>query len=416
MSTVTVNGSTTPAVAIDDNDPIARFRPIFDSIRSGAVDRDRSRTLPREEVRALAAAGFGAVRLPVELGGLGFTIPQLAEALTALAAADSNLAQIFRGHFAFAEDRLVAPPGEARTAWLDRIAAGELIGNAWSETTNALGATATTLSRADDGWRVHGRKYYTTGSIFSDWIDATVTGPNGAALTALIRVDQKGVTVSDDWDGFGQPTTGTGTAVFDGARVAEGDVFAFSDRFRYQTAFYQLVLLSTLAGIARAVERDTGEQVRNRSRVYSHGSSSTTRTDPQILAVAGEISSAAFVADAAVARVAAAIQRAYDTAGDRDSEADRVANVTAEITSAQAQVVLTRLVPHAATQLFDTLGASGVSRDRGLDRHWRNARVVSSHNPVLFKARIVGNWSVNGAAPEFIWAIGTPEASTSDAT
>jgi len=401
MSTVT--GSATPTTAtVREADPIARFRPLFDSIRAGAVHRDRSRDLPSDEVRALADAGFGALRLPVENGGLGLTIPQLAEA-------DSNRAQIFRGHFAFTEDRLVAPQGEARTRWLDRIASGDLIGNAWSETGNTLGATATTLGRDAHGWRVDGRKYYTTGSIFSDWIDATVTGPGGESLTALIAVGQDGVTVSDDWNGFGQSTTGTGTAVFDGARVAEGDVFAFADRFRYQTAFYQLVLLSTLAGIARAVERDTGEQVRKRARVYSHGTSSTTRTDPQILAAAGEISSAAFVADAAVARVASAIQRAYETAADRDSEADRAANIAAEIASAQAQVVLSRLVPEAATHLFDTLGASAVSRDGALDRHWRNARVVSSHNPVLFKARIVGDWSVNGTEPEFLWSIGTPE-------
>jgi hypothetical protein len=48
-----------------------------------------------------------------------------------------------------------------------------------------------------------------------------------------------------------------------------------------------------------------------------------------------------------------------------------------------------------------------VSRAAGLDRHWRNARTVASHNPWVYKARIVGDWSVNGTAPTPIWHVGT---------
>jgi alkylation response protein AidB-like acyl-CoA dehydrogenase len=386
------------------------YRSIFDEIAAGAAERDRSRELPRALVRALVDAGFGALRLPVERGGAGATVPELATALIELARADSNLAQIFRGHFAFVEDRLVAPDGPDRDRWLDRIAGGALIGNAWSETANSLGANATRIARDGGGWRVDGRKFYTTGSIFADWIDATVTGEDDAALTALIAVGQPGVTVSDDWDGFGQPVTGTGTAVFDSARVEVGDVFNFADRFRYQTAFYQLVLLAVLAGIAQAVERDTGDLLRQRARVYSHGSADASRLDPQLLAAAGGISAAAFTATAVVARVAEAVQRAYETASDRDAPADREANVAAEIASAQGQVVLSELVPRAATAVFDVLGASALRRGLALDRHWRDARAVASHNPWLFKARIVGDWSVNGVEPPFLWSIGTPSA------
>jgi hypothetical protein len=43
---------------------------------------------------------------------------------------------------------------------------------------------------------------------------------------------------------------------------------------------------------------------------------------------------------------------------------------------------------------------------KSLDRHWRNARTVSSHNPVIYKARIVGDWAINGTEPPFVWQIG----------
>jgi alkylation response protein AidB-like acyl-CoA dehydrogenase len=68
--------------------------------------------------------------------------------------------------------------------------------------------------------------------------------------------------------------------------------------------------------------------------------------------------------------------------------------------------VLSDAVPAAASHLFDALGASGVSVESALDRHWRNARTVASHNPQVFKRRIVGEWVLNGTPPPTAWAIG----------
>jgi hypothetical protein len=49
--------------------------------------------------------------------------------------------------------------------------------------------------------------------------------------------------------------------------------------------------------------------------------------------------------------------------------------------------------------LFDSLGSSGTDPDHGQDRHWRNARTITSHNPRIYRDRIVGNFAVNGALP-----------------
>jgi alkylation response protein AidB-like acyl-CoA dehydrogenase len=389
-----------------------RLLPLFAEIQAGAVERELEHRLPREEVRQLAAAGFGALRVPTEFGGSGLTFPEFTELLIELAAADSNLPQIFRGHIALVEDQLVAAPSDRRTAWLERFVAGEIIGNAWSEVgSGALGVSGTVVTERDGGYVVNGRKFYTTGSIYADWTDATarlvVEGQPDAEVTVLVRTDQPGVSIADDWDGFGQQLTGTGTIVFEDAVVDADQVHAFSDRFRYQTALYQHVLIAVHAGIAAAVEREAGEQIRARTRVYSHGLAPLVNDDGQIQAVVGEISSIAFVAKQTVLGVAAAIERASVTAADRDSADDLHANIKAEIRSAQAQVVLSELVPRSATLLFNTLGASAVSRTNALDRHWRNARTVASHNPVIYKTRIVGDWSINGTPPPFVWAVGT---------
>jgi alkylation response protein AidB-like acyl-CoA dehydrogenase len=382
-----------------------RFAPILQRLADGAAARERDHELPTDLVRELADAGLGALRLPVESGGAGLSFVELGELLLDLAAADSNLPQIFRGHFAFAEDRLVAPPSPDRDTWLARFAAGEIVGNAWSETgAVGLGESGTRVRRTTDGARVDGRKYYTTGSLYADWIDATAKDEDGEDVTVLVRTGQPGVVVSDDWDGFGQQLTGTGTAVFDDAPAEH--VYAFSDRFRYQTALYQWTLLTVLAGIAQAVERDAGAALRARKRVYSHGLAPFAKDDGQLQAVVGEISAVAFTARSLVRSVGEALDAAAATAAERGSPEDDAANVRAEIASAQAQVVLSQSVPQAATRLFDTLGASAVSRSTGLDRHWRNARTVASHNPWVYKARIVGDWSVNGTVPPFLWQIG----------
>lgn len=383
---------------------------MFARIGAGTVERERTRTLPYAEVAALLEAGFGRLRIPVEFGGDGLDWPEFAELLVELAALDSNLPQIFRGHIAYVEDLISSPPSDRRERWLRRLAGGELVGNAWSEVgSGALGTNSTVVSTAEDGeLRVDGRKFYTTGSIFADWIDATAT-QGDTTVTVLIPRHQPGVVVQDDWDGFGQPLTGTGGAVFDGAVVDPEDVAAFDARFRYQTAVYQLVLLSVLAGIASAVERDAGEQIRSRTRVYSHGTAARTHDDPQVLQIVGEISAAAAVARASVQAVARAVQHAVDLSGDRDSPEAIEAVVAAELGSAQAQIVLSELVTRSATRLFDTVGASAISGSKRLDRHWRNARAVASHNPWIFKARELGNWSVNGVVPEFIWSVGVKQ-------
>ena len=392
-----------------------RFSPIFEAIAAGTLERERDRALPVSEVRALAAAGFGLVRLPVEAGGLGASIPQLTTLLIDLAAADSNLPQIWRGHIAFVEDLLVTQHTAFRDRWLEKIAGGAVIGNAWSEIGAVeRGSFGTTLTVDDESAEVTGQKFYTTGSIFADYSDTLVEATDGSQHIAVVPLAQDGVSVSDDWDGFGQKLTGTGTIIYDHARLESRDVIPFADRFEYQTAVYQLVLLAVHAGIAEAVRTDAVKAVAARTRTYSHGNSDRVREDPQILQVVGEIAAISSTAAALADQVAHAAQAAYEAAGVAAEDA-RSAVVGAEIASARAQILTSRLVPEAATRLFDALGASAVRETSALDRHWRNARTVASHNPWVYKAREVGAWEVNGTLPGFQWAIGTVTPPNRDA-
>ena len=386
----------------------ARFRPVFQRIAAGAVEREQSRSLPYEPIQWLKEAGFGAVRVPVEYGGGGATLPQLFELLIELAEADSNVPQALRGHFAFAEDRLNATPGPARDLWFKRFVDGDIVGCAWTEIGNvAIGDVITKVSPNGDGWRLNGEKFYSTGSLFSDWIDVYAQrSDTGGDVIAAVRTRQPGIVQSDDWDGFGQRTTGSGTSRFIDAEVDAENIIDFATRFKYQTAFYQLVLLATLSGIGRAALRDVAHQVRERKRIYSHGNAQRVSEDSQVQQVVGEVAALVYAAEASALKAAQPAQRAYLARFSGDDALERAANVAAELESAKAQVVVSELIQRATTELFNALGASDVRQGKSLDRHWRNARTVSSHNPVIYKARIVGDWEINGTEPPFVWQIG----------
>ncbi|HSD36065.1 MAG TPA: acyl-CoA dehydrogenase family protein [Rhodocyclaceae bacterium] len=385
----------------------ARFRPIFARIAEGTLEREQARSLPHEPIRWLKEAGFGAVRVPREHGGDGASLPQLFRLLIELATADSNLPQALRGHFAFVEDRLNAPADASRERWFARFVEGDLVGNAWTEVGDVkIGEVLTRVSRKGSGWVVNGRKYYSTGCIFADWVDLYARDEDGADLVAAVSTHQAGVQHLDDWDGFGQRTTGSGTSIYEDAQVEEENLIPFGERFKYQTAFYQLFHLATLAGIGHAIERDVAHEVRSRKRVFSTGNAAQVSQDAQIQQVVGQISAWVYAAEATALRAALPAQRAYEQRFADDAQAERQANIDAEIESAQGQIVISDLILRAATALFDTLAASAASSKKSLDRHWRNARTVSSHNPIIYKTRIVGDWRINGTEPPYVWQIG----------
>ncbi|UDL95632.1 acyl-CoA dehydrogenase family protein [Lichenihabitans sp. PAMC28606] len=382
-----------------------RFRPVFQRIRKGAVAREIDRTLPYEQIRWLKEAGFGAIRVPREQGGAGATLPEVFALLAELAEADSNVTQALRAHFAYAEDVLNSADPERRARWFKRFVRGDLVGSAWTEIGPAkMAAFSTIVTRQDDRLLLNGAKFYTTGSIFADWIDVGAVDGEGETVSVIAAVGATGVGILDDWDGFGQKLTGSGTATFTNVPIAPEHVVPGDERFGYSAAFVQVVHLATLVGIARAAAQDAASAVSQRTRTYSHAAASRSGDDPQVLQVIGHLHGLAYAAGSIVAKTAEALQRSFEAR--HVAEDAEIANVAAEIEVAQAQPVVSALTLEATAVLFDALGASATSRAKSLDRYWRNARTISSHNPRIYKDRIVGDYVVNGTRPPFQWRIG----------
>jgi len=387
----------------------AQFRPVFQRIREGAVEREVNRKLPLEQVQWLKQVRFGALRVPAADGGYGASLPELVNLLIELSAADSNLTQGLRGHFGFTEDILNTRAPERRELWLPRLVRGDLVGNAWTEIGDAsVAGFSTKVTRRGDGWRLKGAKYYTTGSFYADWIDVGASDEDGNGVGATVARDAPGVLVVDDWDGFGQILTVSGTATFTDVPVEPGHLVADEGRPKYFPAFFQIVHLATLAGIARAAATDAASLVAARRRTYSHAAAPRAAQDPQVLQIVGRVRGAAYAAGAIVLHAAQALQAAYTAHFVADEAAEEAAVATAELEVSQSLTVVSDLVLSATTLLFDALGASATSREYSLDRYWRNARTLASHNPRIYKDRIVGDFAVNGTRPPPQWRIGLP--------
>ncbi|HLU59372.1 MAG TPA: acyl-CoA dehydrogenase family protein [Pseudonocardia sp.] len=377
----------------------ARFGPVYERIAAGALEREAQRRLPFQEVEWLRAAGFGRIRVPEEDGGLGATLTQLFRQLIALGRADSNLPQLLRGHIGFVESRLGHADPDNRKRWLRRIVDGALVGNAQSEESSpSFWQNATTVRRVDGGWRLDGRKFYSTGSLFADWILTTATVDGDHSAIVLVPATAPGVRRLDDWDGFGQRLTGSGTTVFEDVPIADEDVEPYENgapRPSSQAAIYQLVHLATLAGIGQAAVADAVAYVAQRTRNLANPAHPRPRLDPQVQQVVGRVQSKSFAATATTLAAVGVLERGAGDAAD------------AAVFAAQAAVI--ELVLGLTTELFEVGGASAVTERFRLDRHWRNARTLASHNPVITRQTVLGDHLLNGTSPS-TWVRRTWEA------
>lgn len=393
-------------MTILDDPRTTAWADLLADIGAGAKDRDLEDVNPFDQVVALKRAGFGTLRLPAELGGSGLTVPQLFSAVIDVARADPVVAHIFRTHFWFVEERLRTLDQPGSRAWLDKVAEGKIFGNAFSEKgSNAVGSLVfnTRLTPArDGGFTLTGEKFYSTGTLFSDYLTVTATTDHDSVAIVIVPANRAGVEIVDDWDGFGQRRTGTGTTRFQTVTVLPEEVLSDTPYGAepvpsVQYTLLQLYIHAVVAGILENIVDDGIALLRSRERSFSHASAASPTDDPLLQRQLGELSSSAYIARAAVLDAAAAIGAAIDSTGP-DGVPDAELVVEAQLQAAKVKVHLDDIAPRAATKLLELGGASAASRQRNLDRHWRNIRTITLHNPVGYKARVVGQNLLHGTA------------------
>ncbi|HEV2572348.1 SfnB family sulfur acquisition oxidoreductase [Methylocella sp. CPCC 101449] len=367
------------------------------SFRTNAIARDQKRILPREEIEALTQAGVFGIAVPKEHGGADVSAATVAKVFRILSAADPSIGQIPQNHFCWVPT-VAKGTAEQAAFFFKRFLAGDRIGNAHSEDTKRRpNDYVHDLRKVEGGWRITGRKYYSTGALFAQWIPFTAHFDKDGRHEAFIYfVDAagSGIELIDDWDGMGQRLTASGTTIFTDVFVPDHHVFPMlppgADGRSYSLNA-GLIHAAIDLGIADEVLADAAHYIRENNRPWT-GNPNAHWEEPFVVREFGKfgvkVRTAALVLEAAAGKI--------DHARAHPSEQ---AVWEARLAVADARLLCSEAATHIADQFFLLTGARATLGKYGLDRHWRNARTHSLHDPLRWKEFHLGNYYLNGQLP-----------------
>jgi SfnB family sulfur acquisition oxidoreductase len=379
---------------------LAAARAYAAEIAPGAADRDRAGAVPRAELAALDRSGLLAITVPAADGGPELPPPVLADVVRVIAAADPAIAQVPQAHWLFVDVLAVWGSPAQRARILGDVLAGARIGNGLAER-GGLHAQdlRTRLEDGPDGPRLNGRKYYCTGTITSRWVAVSALDERDELRLAIVRRDAVGVTVDEDWDVMGQRATVSGTTTFADVAVDPGLVLDYGQAFAVPQqlgARAQLVHAAIEVGIARGALDDTAAYLRERARPSSESvrvGIQAAIDDPVTQQRFGRLSTQVRAAEALLGDAA----RTLEEIGLVPADADAAARGSLAVAAAKA--LGSEVAVQVASDLFALCGTSSVDARHDLDRHWRNARTHSVHDPVDWKYRHLAAYELGGVLP-----------------
>ncbi|MBJ7385026.1 MAG: acyl-CoA dehydrogenase, partial [Mycolicibacterium sp.] len=208
----------------------------------------------------------------------------------------------------------------------------------------------------------------------------------------------------DQWSAFGQRGTASGEVRLDGV-VVDADLVIEegpapdprSGPPSLLGAFDQALHAAIDIGIARAALEDGAEFVRTRSRPWKEAVDAgydRAEQEPHVVRRFGELTAKLFALEALLARGTAIIDAGYAL-----PELTREAATDATLTVAAAKALAQEFAVEIASGVFELTGTSATDGAVNLDRHWRNVRTHSLHDPARWKYVHLGHHTLGGANP-----------------
>ncbi len=370
---------------------------LAENFRAGAGQRDRERLLPWNEVRESSASGLWGITIPREFGGAQLRQREVAEVFRILAGGDSSLAQIPQNHFEIV-DLIRQSASEAQQRLIfGRILAGARLGNAFSESKGKnVEDFETRIRREGEFYVLNGEKFYSTGALFADLVPIiAISEDDGLVYAAIAERDAPGLNVIDNWNGFGQRTTASGTVTIENVQVPADYVlpaYIAYDQPSPAGPQSQLIHAAIDLGIAEAAIEKTIDLVRNHTRPWIDAQQAHAWQDPYSIAAIGDLKIRFHAAQEVLAE-----------AGDVVDAAIVKPNLEyvgrAKIAVAEAKILTTEIAILATNKLFELGGTRSTLAVHNLDRLWRDARTHTLHDPVRWKYSIIGKYYLTGTEP-----------------
>ncbi|WP_260618115.1 acyl-CoA dehydrogenase family protein [Streptomyces sp. WAC07149] len=367
-------------------------RDVAEDLAADSVAREQAGRPPVDETARLREAGLLAALTPPR-PGRGADWRTGCAVIREIGAADSSLGEVLARHYVhtwggrfYAADHHAAALEEesAREQWL------------W---TGAVRAPAPggeaeppdlTLKPRSPGYVLSGRRPVDTAVAAADQIAVdAVCAVTGDVLVVRVAPGAPGVTLEPAHDRLGQRVAGAGAVVFDRVAVAPGQVLGRRPYDEESTAPFTALAEPALRLALCHVGLGIAEGALTEARDLSRGGRAhrLPGEDPDLFLAYGELASAAQTATAVVDRGTEVMAQALDAGEQLDAEDP--AGIAALV--ATAETVTSEAALHITARVLEFADAPG------LDRFWRNARVLTAHRPVAHRLRSIGEHYLNGS-------------------
>ncbi|MDK4717504.1 SfnB family sulfur acquisition oxidoreductase [Rhizobium sp. CNPSo 4039] len=388
---------TEPAHIIkNDAEAIAVAKKLAAEFIKESAKRDRERIWPAAELDAFSQSGLWSINVPKKFGGPEVSYATLAKVIEIISAADSSIGQVAQNHLGVvAAIRTVSDEAQQKLLF-DEVLKGTRFGNAFSEFGSKRAVDfETKFTDADDHVIVKGQKFYSSGALLAHLVPIVALDDEGRAWYAIADRAAPGLTVIDDWSSFGQRTTLSGTVIIDNVKVPKTHLvpgYKGYDKPTADGAIFQIIQVAVDTGIAQAAIDETIDFVRTKTRAWVDSGLERASDDPYTIQAVGDLTLRLHAAQALLEKAGYAIDRAV-----ADPTEETVAE--AQIVTAEAKILSTEIAIAAANKLFELAGTRSTLAEHNLDRHWRNARTHTLHDPVRWKYAILGKYFLNGEKP-----------------
>lgn len=383
-------------VIADDAEAIEIARRLAADFVEEAAIRDRERRLPEQELDRFSQSGLWGIVIPPEYGGAGVSWVTVAKVFVIISAADPSIGQIPQNHFGELEAIDHAGTEEQKRYFFGEVLKGARTGNAYAEFgSKNTGIFETKITPDGSGYRVNGRKFYSTGALFSHLVTVSAVDDEDRVYTAIVERDAPGLEIIDDWSSFGQRTTASGTVVLDDVFVPASHVIASYlswDKPSANGPVAQIMQAAIDHGIAAGTIAETIRFVRTHTRPWIDSGQEHGYEDVYTIAAIGDLEVKLHASELILERAGRLVDDAV-----ADPTEDTVA--AASVAVAESKILSTELAILSTNKLFELGGTRSTLGQHALDRHWRNARTHTLHDPVRWKYNIVGNYYLNGVNP-----------------
>ncbi|WP_213738131.1 acyl-CoA dehydrogenase family protein [Bradyrhizobium sp. dw_411] len=367
-------------------DVFDRANALASEFASRAAQHDRDASFPFENFEALSKAGLLALTVPAALGGDGAGALDAARILGIFGKADPSTALVLSMHYI---QHLVMARSSHWPARLARKLARETIEDV--ALINALrvepdqgspsrgGLPATIARKTETGWRLSGRKIYSTGAPILKWyaVWAKTDEPDVRVGIFLVPAGLPGIRIVETWDHLGLRASGSHDVIFDDVvfpldyeiDVRKPDEWLVPDLT--QATVHAIFVAAIYDGVARAARDWVIEFLKD-------------RTPSNLGAPLATLPRAQEIVGAIEANLAVNARLIESFAGDFD---DGV-----QLSPSEANIIKLTVTNNAVAVVEQALSLTsnhGLTRANPLERHYRDVLCGRVHTPQDDATRVI---------------------------